>query len=501
MLTGETASLIALWTIAAVFWTWVTLLAVWTALGRGPAWLRLLIGAAPAGALWWIGAKELIPVFLTQWLVVAGSLFIWNPGNRTTAEEGSASQPSPGTRPTFSLLGFLVFLAAIGFFWRAYINWPEQKLVAVSAAISGVASISLLFGRGWLIVRWMVAFLTLFAAWILLCFYFAEDPTMVTSRSELRNPPKVFALAPALSTLFSFLVLQALTRSRFIAAPPSKYAQSIGGRIAIATGVLMLLPLAVIACGVLLILLFPRPIPEPSLPDTGAYRTLLRVNQSVSHEQEMARTATSTADAQSHVEQIQALLHEAGEVLSQPSGVVVDYADLPSEAHGMRPLMRAYTDHALAAMADGRSAEAGESYLDVLRLAQAVRRDGVVAHHLSGAFIEGVGVSGLTSLHPALSAEEQSHVLASLLELERSYPPTDRLVAFEHAWLDRLGWRGPLDRRLVEWFGQKSRFTEANTQQLTERNRDQLLSLIEQYKNSKGRKHNVGAITTPITSP
>lgn len=491
MLPDDSPTLIATWTIAAVFWAWVTVLAVWTALGRGSAVIRVATGLTPAGLLWWIGARELIPVFLVQWSTVAVSMALWRRSKSQVLDDSLDSPRAARILPTFSLRAVLISVAAFGLLWKAFVNWPDATLLAGAATTAGLVSVYAVFSRHWLSVRFLICLLGLFAAWVATCAYIEDwsDAEWVATHPDPTTA--VLGLAPLLSMLLTVSLLK--TAEPFVVPSVLKYplmhrapdfsAERWKKKWRLAAFGMVWIPLAIIACSVFYILISPAPIPPPSTSDTTQYQEIVRLGKLVSLAKNKFHNEMTIEELRPHIERNRPLLAEVRQRTAKPSSVPFDCPggfdmDLAG-SQSLRVLAQAFHADIYMAEQEGRLSDAAESCLDILRYSQTARRDGLRVHHLVGIAIEGIGLAELEKLHSRLNTGERRHVAVELHALESTFPSTDRMGDFEAAWTDRQFWSSPLDRRLDDWFVGWSRSMEVQIDGFTQRNLTALKALTE----------------------
>jgi hypothetical protein len=194
---------------------------------------------------------------------------------------------------------------------------------------------------------------------------------------------------------------------------------------------LMLLPLAT----VYIALAAPVPLPQTALPNPNGYDALVRAGKSLAG---VTAPGSGTAAAQKGKASAQSpgkALQAARAALNLECRVPLAYAvrDLdPSRWQGIRDLARAFDAQGASAKTQGRTDDAVRCYVDVLRLARASARGGLIADVADA--IEDSGLEGLCGLRPALTPEQAGKLISDLKRLDANREPLDELFARDYLW-------------------------------------------------------------------
>ncbi|QDV32963.1 hypothetical protein [Tautonia plasticadhaerens] len=130
----------------------------------------------------------------------------------------------------------------------------------------------------------------------------------------------------------------------------------------------------------------------------------------------------------------------ADHALDLPSGVPLTYtqADLQASMEDLGPLRtlgRLMLADARVALAEGRAGDASRRSIDAIRFARKATRNGLLLHALTGVAIEeGVGLEGLRLGLEQLDEAQCREAARDLLELDRSSPPIEEVLALEAGW-------------------------------------------------------------------
>lgn len=502
MLSEDARVAIALWALAAVLWAWTGLIGAWTAAGRGHVAGRVLVGIAPTGALWSIGAFELIPLYLAQWAATAAAVLLWRRLQRRKATQNKVTEPalaSTRERPTFSLGGLLLVIAVFAMLWRAFANWPEPTLLVGTATGVSVVSMYVAISRQWLMARLTVWVICMTLGWIAFRAYFEIVARKNVLLSAFDNKPvDVLAASPiviALLTSGILMVLKCLGMLPIFAQSPLRprleesKLRSAGFRTFLRTALVILSVVMVVPpIAAYFAILTSAPIPRfPPLAING-YHALLRIGQAITPGPDVGVAQQSIAQLRSHVELNSRRVAEARDTLEKPCRVIVEYKDFTGldnpmfdEPGHLRNISHAFSAAAILADREGNYSEAASHLLDTFRLGHALQREGTMVHFLVGSAIIQVPEIGLVALHAKLGRDEKEAVAQALRRISETAPGVEGCLAVERAWQDRAnGWRGPLDRKLNNWLNGDYNATMIQTSQ--QKHRTTLQSLIERYE-------------------
>jgi len=100
----------------------------------------------------------------------------------------------------------------------------------------------------------------------------------------------------------------------------------------------------------------------------------------------------------------------------------------------LKTLGQAFINEGRLAENDHRLVDATRSYVDAMRLGQAICRGGTIIDCLIGIAIESLGAVNLEKLAPDLPAEARQEVAKALKELQAHRESADRVLRHEHDW-------------------------------------------------------------------
>jgi hypothetical protein len=192
----------------------------------------------------------------------------------------------------------------------------------------------------------------------------------------------------------------------------------------------------------------PISIPASSPPDPNGYERLVSIAGQIDDANlwpTMPPTFQPTeAQLRAFRQKNAAVLTEARLALDLPAQVPVPYHgyDTPP-LQSLRVLARSFSALGKAAIADKAYDEAVAVYLDELRLSERMTRGGTMSDLLPAGSFESLGIRGLTTLVPELTATKSRALKELLLAHDRRREPLADVLRRDDA-LNRLshGWRG-----------------------------------------------------------
>jgi hypothetical protein len=199
----------------------------------------------------------------------------------------------------------------------------------------------------------------------------------------------------------------------------------------------------------------PRAIATPPpLPNPNGYDDLLRAGELVVGVPQDPEKAGAEELGQFVRENSQALkLARVG--LSRECGVPLEYARAQIAAgmprlDSLRKLARLFAAEGKVAENEMRTAEAAQSYLDLLRLGQEIGRGGVLIDRTMGQAYETLGIERLQSLQEKLDAAACRELAQKLEDIEARREPFADALAREHelqeALIAEMGFAGRINR-------------------------------------------------------
>lgn len=166
--------------------------------------------------------------------------------------------------------------------------------------------------------------------------------------------------------------------------------------------------------------------------------------------------AHNISDAASLVEQNRPVFESARHFLSQQCRVPLRYekeffADHSDDCSQLRKLARALRAEALLAASRGEYSTAALAGVDILELANAMRRGGLVVDSLISIAISGIALESLRKLRGNLDEATRVTLRDSLRRLEHEREPFAENYARDQAWERAVGWEdAPCDAAELE---------------------------------------------------
>jgi hypothetical protein len=404
----------ALWApslLAGAIFTLVGLVSVWAALSRRHWFIRAVVVAAVLSATLAIRGHDAVLVFLLQSLMAVACISALKIRRtrppRANASKNAEHDPASGSTtlrvsekakpsyPQFSLLDLMLMVLVVAAICAIVAQTPPRLLVEWP----GITITGLSFGG--------------------LTFWLRQEFAAIIFR---RNRPKWLARKPLRGKLH-------LAFRLFVSA---------------------ILPLGVI------LLLFPgaylyhrviNPLPRPTvaMPVPNGYEDLVRAGEMLNNvrvpDSETARPEAIQAFVRNNIQ----VFDTVRRGLNRECRVRLTYnhTDL-ARCVGFRQLMRALIAEGKLAEADGRPGDAVTSYLDGIRLAEAISHGGLLVNRLVGRAIERTGVEELLKIPDPLDHLETQRAIDSLQALDTRRESIDAVFALDRIWTDHV--YGKLDR-------------------------------------------------------
>lgn len=178
----------------------------------------------------------------------------------------------------------------------------------------------------------------------------------------------------------------------------------------------------------------------PALPNPNGYDTIMAAAKLAPA---IEANSTNKSILTNHLETLRA----ARVGLSQESRARLprNLDDVPAHVEslgGIKALANLYQLEGRAAEEDGDFKRAAESYLDVVRLAHASSRGGLLISRMLAISVERSGLDRLRALRPKLSVEEAIYAAEALSQIDRRSETADETIATERRWSAKAGgWR------------------------------------------------------------
>jgi len=207
----------------------------------------------------------------------------------------------------------------------------------------------------------------------------------------------------------------------------------------LATGIMLLVLFNVIvAAGVYYRVINPPPIPKAALPDPNGYDTLIQAGRPLEN--------VTVPDAQTAtLPVLRAFLTTYGHVLEaarvglgQESRIPLTYSpadDTSPFISRCKQIGRAFIVEGKLAEAEGRGADAAESYLDAIRLGDLTPRGGLLVHSLLGWALKQKGMNSLYEMRNTLTRDQCRELIDTLRAIEAEQEPLEDLLTRETRWL------------------------------------------------------------------
>jgi hypothetical protein len=198
--------------------------------------------------------------------------------------------------------------------------------------------------------------------------------------------------------------------------------------------------------------------------------------------------AHNISDAASLVEQNRPVFESARHFLSQQCRVPLRYekeffADHSEDCSQLRKLARALRAKALFAASRGDYSAAALTSVDILELANAMRRGGLVVDSLISIAISGIALESLRKLRGNLNEATRVTLRDSLRSLEHEREPLAEIYARDRAWERTVGWEdAPCDPSELE-------LRNPEECGLSEDEQRAILTLIQEFGNLPESEH------------
>lgn len=419
------------------------LVAIWAALGRPPWFLRIAILGGLLSLWLAVPAHDLILSLGLQSAVVV--VLLWLARGRLVSVEHADRDVFQPTRWQFSLLdlllAFVVFAAIAAFLAAVPADaWRPWKGLLLKGLLSGVCTLvatwvalgrkflyvrlsalvlisTSLFATGWLTNDLESAWFGLFprsagpvlvaiACWLVL---FRASGFQRSGKSENSSPAGAAGIPARRRTIITWLARATL----------------------VSLSLAIVIPLGVVYC----MLINPEPIQETSLPAENGYHALAEAAQVFYYAQAPDVDTASEDELRAFVTGHQRTLDKVRDSLDLPCQVPLEYttSDM-SLMEGQRALTRALLIQGRLGEMEGRTADATETYLYVLRFAHAISRGGMVVHMYGAWPGENYGVRALYGLRDRLTSRECRKVIDTLESLEARRESWDDVLRRDRSW-------------------------------------------------------------------
>jgi hypothetical protein len=434
----------------------VGLVAIWVGLGSGRWFLRV----AALGGLLALGlavpAYDLVLGFLIQSVLVIVPL--WLIGGRALSIRLGRSDRSPRVRWQFSLLDLLLAAVVVAAITALVASVPTDAWemwgycglpAAVFSAVSTLAAAWVGLGRRFLCLRLVLLLLITISGLVGTWLNFGGGLDI------LRLVP--FLLLPSSVVMACWLALlrasgyrwsgkrQAASFAATTTGPSRRRAliTRLAGAALVLLSLLILAPLGF----VYYLLINPVPIPDTTAPSANGYDTLAETGEFLDGVGVPDAETATKKQLRAFVTQHGQVLDKARDALDLPCQVPLEYSlsDMWRASSSTLPLCRAFLAEGKLAEMEGRTGEAVETYLDLIRLGQATARAGLLGEAHFGWVIEEEGGKALYGLRQRLAPEQCGQLIGDLVSLEARREPVDDLLLRERAWWHNVcGWWGRL---------------------------------------------------------
>ena len=204
----------------------------------------------------------------------------------------------------------------------------------------------------------------------------------------------------------------------------------------------VLLGLAVVLSALIAMTIWaiPEPPSPPAVPDPNGYDLLVRAGRLIDPAATPNGGDIGAADPEmlrGWVDDHRRALDLADRGLVLPSGVPLqfDYLEPSFDDLGpIRMLGRLMHAEVRALQAEGRSAEAADRAMSLVRLGPHATRNGLLLHRMLGVALERIGLDALAALIDDLEPEARAALARSLRDLDADTPPASETIALEADW-------------------------------------------------------------------
>jgi len=193
----------------------------------------------------------------------------------------------------------------------------------------------------------------------------------------------------------------------------------------------------------------PTPIPPITLPDPNGYDDLVAAGSRLVNGTVPNVDEATAAELGQFVAKHGHVLDEARKGLARECQVPLTYtqADLArTDNRALRELSRAFLAEGKLAEWEGRTEDAVEDYLDVMRLGTACTQGGLLVDAFTGWALHEMGIQALAPLTEELNADQCRRAIELARSIEANREPLDELLARQTLW-DEHGW-GKMGRAL-----------------------------------------------------
>ena len=191
------------------------------------------------------------------------------------------------------------------------------------------------------------------------------------------------------------------------------------------------------AAAVYHIVIHPTPIPPISLPEPNGYDDLVRegarlMTGAVPEDDEAGR-----AELETFIAEYGYVLDAARQGLQRECQVPLTYtqADISrNENQLLRQLGRAFLAEGKLARLQGRTGDALETYLDLIRLGRAAANGGLYVEAFVGWALEGMALNRLASMRDALTPDQCRNAIDALESLDADREPVQDISERDRLW-------------------------------------------------------------------
>ncbi len=230
------------------------------------------------------------------------------------------------------------------------------------------------------------------------------------------------------------------------------------------------------------------PVRTRPLPNPNGYDDLISAAQGLGS---VEYSGLGAAELRTLVSNNAAALKIARTGLSRESRVRLTYnVDCP-HVQNLGPLKRlaqAFVAEGRLAELENRPADAVQSYLAAIRVAQEGTRGGVLIDGLVAVAIEALGVSALEKLAPKLDSQHCRQIVVALEEFDSRREPASVILQQEHSFTVRTyGVRGQIARWLPSYRKTGKAFVSRANAQMQRTQRLMITLAAEAYKLDHGQ--------------
>lgn len=435
------------------------LVALWAATSEIHWFVRLAAVAALLLPLLAIPAYEPLLVFTFQSVAIAGVVAFqrWKPWRRESWNRQLV---------TVSLGNGLLFIAVVALLVAvgaripdgALYDWDQLLVAATAFSVVALIVAQLVFGRGTLRRRVLLAIFALTAVSIFVASL-NDWPNQFTETLTLEDFQNwtLFVTPPFLTGLWLGIVPAAATMMAIVLLLERKFQQADGGRRAAYA--------VSVACTMALVLLFPAivvwklahpsPIPVIEMPSPNGYDDLVRGGAMIQAGSPMLNTAVepkSTQDLAAEIAKYSTAYDAIRLGLARPSKVEAFPAngnlervlDTDNMSH-LRSAARALMREAELAQQQDRFGDAAAISVENIRLGHAVTRSGLMIDAIVGIAIEGLGHSTLVQIVGRMDQEACGKTIAALESAEQTRESFADICRRDRIWSEHAyGWGGHL---------------------------------------------------------